>query len=76
MILPTKHVKISQSIVGLGAEVLRVLGDEQTLTRLWEGLRSTADKVTFERFILALDFLFLLGCIEMTDGVLRRRSIE
>jgi hypothetical protein len=76
MILPTKHIKTSQSIIGLGAEILRILGDEQTLTRLWENMRLRNEKVTFERFILTLDFLYLLGCIDLKGGLLHRKGVE
>jgi hypothetical protein len=73
MILPTKHIKTSQSVVGLGAAVLNILAEEQTLTRLWESARLELDKITFERFVLTLDFLYMLGCIELTRGLVRRR---
>jgi hypothetical protein len=35
-------------------------------------VRSDPDVATFERFVLALDLLFLWGVIELRDGRLRR----
>jgi hypothetical protein len=76
VILPTKHVKTSQSLIGIGAGILQVLVTQQTVTRVWEVARLRSDKITFERFILALDFLYCIGCIELRDGLLRRKNVR
>lgn len=73
MILPTKHVSTEHSLLGMGAAILRHLSSEQTVIRLWERVRSSGDVASFERFILALDFLYSLDAVEMQDGLLRRR---
>jgi ABC-three component (ABC-3C) system Middle Component 6 len=74
MILPTKHISPERSLLGLGATVLQELDKPQTITRLWERLRPSANTGSFERFILALDLLYALGTIEIDQGLLRRSS--
>lgn len=74
MILPTKHVKVSQSLIGVGADILRILTTQQTVTRVWENARLRSDNITFERFILALDFLYCIGCVELSNGLLSRKN--
>lgn len=73
MILPTKHVTARRSVLGVGAQILFFLSDDQTVTRLWGSVRSGEDGTTFRQFVLALDLLYLLGCVELSDGILRRR---
>ncbi len=70
MILPTKHVAPENSLVGIGAIVLRLLVQRQTVTRLWERARVQNHILTFPRFILALDLLFAIGAIELHQGLL------
>jgi hypothetical protein len=53
---------------------LRLLADDQTITHLWERVRSGDDKITFQRFVLVLDFLYLIGSVELRDGLLRRQG--
>lgn len=73
MILPTKHIAPENSLLGIGALLLVLLAQEQTVTRLWDRARIANTVLTFPRFVLALDVLFAVGAIELTDGVLRRR---
>ena len=72
MILPTKHIKLSNSLLNVGAEVLKHLDESQTVTSLWNKSRSISHVKTFERFTLGLDLLFMLGIIEYKDGLLRK----
>lgn len=72
MILPTKHIKLSGSLLNIGAVLLNYLEDEQTVTSLWEKTRSIPEIKTFEQFTLALDFLFMVGTVSFQDGLLRR----
>lgn len=76
MILPTKHITPENSLLGIGAGLLTLLAHEQTVTRLWDRARAANHVLTFQRFILALDLLFVIGAIELADGVLRRRSAQ
>ena len=73
MILPTKHVSFSYSLLGVGAVLLKELSHPLTLTALWDKVRSCKGVGSYQRFILALDMLYLLGAIELQAGLLRRR---
>lgn len=72
MILPSKHISINKSLLGVGGILLRHLNKPNTVTTLWNTVRSHPDIATFERFILTLDFLYTIGAIEMKDGLIRR----
>ncbi len=70
MILPNKHITISQSLLGLGGYILTCLDSPQTIDELWQHLERTLGSAkfparhTFENMILALDFLFLIRAID------------
>jgi hypothetical protein len=72
MILPTKHIDTKRSLIWLGGLILQRLMKPQTVTSLWEDLRSYPEVGTFERFSLALDFLYTIGVIEFQEHLLRR----
>jgi hypothetical protein len=72
MILPTKHISTQQSLLGIGAEVLRALESPRTVTSLWDEARQLPGVVTFERFTLVLDLLYACGAVTVSEGLLRR----
>jgi hypothetical protein len=72
MILPTKHIKLSNSLLGVSAELLKYLNEGQTVTSLWGNVSHLPEVRTFERFTLGLDFLYSLGVVEFENGLLRR----
>jgi len=72
MILPTKHIKLSNSLLGVGATLLKYLDRNRTVTSLWNETRTLPEIKTFDRFTLGLDFLFMMGVINFQDGLLRR----
>jgi hypothetical protein len=72
MILPTKHISLSSSLIGVSAEILRRVDGEKTVTYLWEEVRSLPNVRTFEVFTLSLDFLYSLGIVDFESGLLRR----
>lgn len=72
MILPTKHIPTAQSLLGSGAGVLGLLGQERTVTDLWERVRRTEVTTSYPRFLLSLDFLFVIGAVDMREGFIRR----
>lgn len=71
MILPTKHIKLSNSLLNVGAEILKYLEESQTVTSLWNKARTVSHVKTFERFTLGLDLLFILGMVDFEDGLVR-----
>ena len=80
MILPTKHLNEERSILRIGAEILLLLGNEVTISRLWSDFQKfrleklEVKPVTYDWFILALDLLFMLGVIEFGKGKITRRN--
>lgn len=72
MILPSKHISEGQALIGVGAAVLRHLERQHTITSLWDKLRDDSSVGTFERFVLALDLLYITGIIDISKGMIRR----
>lgn len=72
MILPSKHLKLSSTLIGVGAVLLEHLDSDRTVTSLWTTTRSLPEINGFERFTLALNFLFMIGAVDFKDGLLRR----
>jgi hypothetical protein len=78
MILPTKHVRVDRSLIGVGAEVLDILRKPMTMSRLWDETRDRRSSRTpnapidYHWFVLSLDLLFMIGAIEFDRGLLRR----
>lgn len=74
MILPSKHVKLSNSLLNIGAVLLNNLEGKCTVTLLWDKTRILPEVKTFERFTLGLDMLFMLGLIGFEEGLIVRTS--
>jgi hypothetical protein len=72
MILPTKHISENEAILGVGATILRHLQGPITVSGLWERAKFESNVGTFERFVLAADLLFIVGAIELREGLLVR----
>lgn len=74
MILPSKHISVGQTLIGVGAVVLRHVEQQQTITSLWDKVRDDPSVGTFERFVLALDLLYIVGVIDLSKGMICRRA--
>lgn len=72
MILPSKHIPEEQALLGVGAVVLKEIKQTQTVTSLWEKVRSNQSVGTFERFVLALDMLHVAGVVTLTNGMIAK----
>ena len=78
MILPTKHIRTDRALIGVGAELLHLLREPMTISRLWNELRerrapgSLLAPIDYHWFILSLDLLFMIGAIQMSRGLLFR----
>jgi hypothetical protein len=72
MILPTKHISTHNSLLGIGAAILKRLEKPQTVTALWNSIHNAKEVANFERFVLALDVLYTIEAIEIENGLLRR----
>jgi hypothetical protein len=79
MILPSKHLPQDRALLTVGAVILRNLPQPLTVSALWESLsRSAAASksslpLRYDAFVLALDLLFIIGAVELLDGLLVRR---
>ena len=66
MIKPTKYTNIDLSVIGLSAEILRILqlDSTQKYNQLLDKIIYKKGEEVKENFLLALSFLFLLGKVE------------
>lgn len=75
MIMPNKHLLSQDSLIGIGGLLLTVIGPNgKTVSELWHQIRERQEIGTYDRFIMALDTLFLLGYIRLENGVLSKQE--
>jgi hypothetical protein len=72
MILPTKHITTNQALIGAGAIILQELRRPISVSSLWEIVREAASVGTYERFVLALDMLHIVGAVQLDNNMIRR----
>ena len=72
MILPSKHIPEGQALIGVGALILGALNKPHTATSLWEVVRDKDAIGTYERYVLALDVLHILGLVTLYRGMIVR----
>lgn len=72
MIKPNKTIKLSYSIIGVGAVVLPQLAHPQSVSTLWNKLKKYQEVTSFEKFVLTLDFLFMCNLIKFNNGLIMR----
>lgn len=80
MILPSKHLSQERALLTVGARILQHLSRPRTVSALWEELpqsvagHNNTPPLRYDGFVLALDLLFLMGAIELSDGIVIRRT--
>ena len=73
MILPKKQLSVSESFFGFGAFLLQQLSKPMTIDDLWEYYKEEysnkrySTKFSFDQYIMALDYLFIIGAIEKNE---------
>ena len=71
MILPNKVVKPNYSLIYIGGLTLDALGAKYKLMHIDELYTNVRQRISFslslERFLLALDFLYIIGKIELVN---------
>lgn len=72
VILPSKGVRLSDSLLNTGAVLLRTIKSGQTVTEIWDAARPRPEVRTFERFVMGMDLLFILGAVRLEDGLIVR----
>jgi hypothetical protein len=74
MLLPDKHIKIAESLLGLGSFALEALDKPKTIDHLWSEFRQIQTDGgfpayhSFENLVLAVDFLFCIGVVSEQDN--------
>lgn len=74
-LLPEKHVRTSESLLGIGAVVLSSLKEEaKTLDTVCKLVfehdmffRRLHGSITIENVVLAIDFLYAIGAVKLTE---------
>lgn len=78
MILPGKHLRQDRALLSIGAEILEQLGEERTISELWERVREThgnapnSTPLPFDWFVLSLCFLYAASALDLHGGLIRR----
>ena len=78
MILPSKHLSQDRALLTVGAAILRHLSHPATVSAVWEQMPRSAGgqkappPLRYDGFVLALDLLFLIGALELREGLLVR----
>lgn len=77
MLMPTKHIKTENALLGVGGDVLAQLDTPKTVSRLFYDLQqlrkdSELPTLQFDWFLLALDFLYTVGAIRLDSGLIRK----
>jgi len=78
MILPNKYVSLSESIIGISAIILDILGSKEChIDELWKQFKKTIKeknlKVTpsYHKFVLTINFMYLTKMIDYNkNGVI------
>lgn len=74
MILPKKQLSISESLFGFGAFLLQRLNVPITIDDLWGYYKESYTnkkypvKFSFDQFVMALDYLYIIGAIYEREG--------
>jgi len=78
MILPTKHINFSQSLLGLGAYVLSQLSTPKTIDELWNNYSDDYKnkvylaKHSFDNLVMTIIFLYSIDSITENNGVITK----
>ena len=76
MILPRKQLSLEESMIGFGGFLLEGLRESKTVDDLWFYYSDALQKkkyhvrFSFDQFIIAIDFLYMIGAIRNDEGVL------
>ena len=81
MMLPTKRIPEDRALLYIGAQVLRLLDEAKTVSRVWEELQKVRDPrsgyspITYDWFVLALDALYLMRAVRFERGRLIKGAL-
>ncbi|MGR9000004.1 MAG: ABC-three component system middle component 6 [Gammaproteobacteria bacterium] len=75
MIMPSKYLREDEALLGAGATLLHIINGRTSFSNLWEDAKNISVIGNFERFVLALDLLFLLGLVDFIDNQVVRLKL-
>ncbi|NFO31095.1 hypothetical protein FDB41_12520 [Clostridium botulinum] len=74
MILPSKHISLSESYIGLGAFLVKLLNKPMTIDECWKKFneeliqtRVIKKQHSLDNVILTLELLYCIGIIDIND---------
>ncbi|MEZ2130979.1 MULTISPECIES: ABC-three component system middle component 6 [unclassified Sinorhizobium] len=73
MILPSKYLPADRSLIVVGGEVIAMLKDSPlTVSETWERMSRVQRRspLGFDWFVLAITLLFIIGMVDLRDGLL------
>ncbi|MFE0037660.1 ABC-three component system middle component 6 [Streptomyces sp. NPDC059015] len=73
MIAPNKYINTKNSILGQSSVILALRKSSTTVSSLWDEVRAKEEDISYERFILCLDFLYTVGIVSLDRGTLSWR---
>ena len=72
MILPSKHIRFSESLLGLGGVILNIIKEPKTIDEIWfkfsefnNDKRVFPAYHNFDNVVLALNYLFIVGAVSI-----------
>lgn len=74
MLLPDKYIPVQDTLPFVAKEIYGKIKGDIMPYALWSKLRRDESVSTYERFVYALDFMYALGMIEMSDSGFIRRT--
>lgn len=70
--MPSKYLREDEALIGISAEILPHIRTNIFISDLWEAVKMQPNINNFERFVLALELLYILGLIEIENNKLTR----
>lgn len=70
--MPSKYLQEDEALIGVSAALLSLIEGNGNLSEIWESAKKIKAIGSFERFILALNFLYLLDLVDLQGNKIVR----
>lgn len=70
MLIPSKYEDVSKNLLTIGADIIKSIRGRRNIYTLYKKvteLRRDKYQISFDKYLLALDFLYALGKVDL-DG--------
>lgn len=80
MILPTKNISQDRALLTVGARILSLVDRPLTVSALWDNVtrqsrqESKHTHLHYDAFVLTLDLLYMMGALDLQDGLLHKKQ--